>query len=99
MTKKDYKAIGQALHLQSLRVTTRETSPASMVRDVAQAIATVFAADNPRFDRARFLRFVETGIDMNTDFGLAQKVAAKIGTEEALGLRRKTGTDTREVAG
>jgi len=60
MTKKDYVAIGRAL-----RQTREEGGIGSIaLRNVSANIADAFAVDNPdRFDRQRFLRFVETGRD------------------------------------
>lgn len=47
MTRKDYVAIAEAIALYG--------SDTEDVRAVAHAIASVMAADNPNFDRARFL--------------------------------------------
>ena len=55
MTRKDYIAIGKALRDTSLHLHE------SKIYAVAQRVADVFASDNPLFDRARFLRFIETG--------------------------------------
>lgn len=58
MSKKDYEAIAKVLHgFQD----TNRTVRAMLTRDVAERMADLFAADNPRFDRARFLHACETG--------------------------------------
>jgi len=66
MTKKNYRAIGKALRsvefLEPLDSDTGEIVD-ECIRQIAFAIANVFEQDNPRFDRQRFLRFVETGKD------------------------------------
>ncbi len=54
MTRKDYVAVACAL------VALREDLPTDDLTDagldtVCEALARVFGADNPRFDRARFL--------------------------------------------
>jgi hypothetical protein len=61
MSKKDYEAIANVLAL------TAEKSPAGfsssewsdVISIFAQRLADCFAQDNPRFDRARFLRACE----------------------------------------
>jgi hypothetical protein len=62
MTKKDYKAIGLVVRDRVL-VDQSLSHGSHCVRRLAEKLADVFAADNPRFDRERFLRFVETGVD------------------------------------
>lgn len=59
MTRKDYQIIANGIHL-SLRdpqtgivLPERERAAAALV---AQSIATELEHDNPRFDRAKFLR-------------------------------------------
>jgi 2C-methyl-D-erythritol 2,4-cyclodiphosphate synthase len=49
MTRKDYVAIAEAIAL------TVESYDDVAVHAVADAIASVFASDNPRFDRGKFL--------------------------------------------
>lgn len=77
MSKKDYQAIARALH--ALRVDEQVDPDAlaadrgarlvdvevlAIAADLAaEAIADVLAADNPRFDRARFIEACETGLD------------------------------------
>ena len=48
MTKKDYIIIAKVLAAQA-------QYDANFVRNIAEAFASVLAADNPRFDRVRFL--------------------------------------------
>jgi hypothetical protein len=60
MTKKDYIAIAAAIKAARADVTTKEPrySQRDMLDGISLAVehvADVFAADNPRFDRARFL--------------------------------------------
>jgi len=64
MSKKDYQAIARVLYQ------ARKTEPAAPVFkptaeemrwDIAGRLATIFAADNPRFDRGRFLEACATG--------------------------------------
>ena len=62
MTRKDYIAIGQAIRAAFL-TSPRSEPVVSVVSKVTLGIADVFEKDNPRFDRARFLRFVEIGED------------------------------------
>lgn len=61
MTKKDYLAIAKVLHQHRMIGYVVQDSDEGPY--IAEEIADVFAADNPLFDRARFLRFVETGKD------------------------------------
>lgn len=49
MTRKDYVAIAKAIEEQA------ELHDDVVVHAVADAIANVFSADNPRFDRGKFL--------------------------------------------
>lgn len=68
MTKKDYVAIGNAIHeahdwwIREWQRYSPDDKDAPFTYIVSK-ITDVFAADNPLFDRARFLRFVETGKD------------------------------------
>lgn len=66
MTKKDYQAIARAIHAQKAGGpdggdTLDTRSRFEVWGDVRDAIADVFAANNPRFDRARFVEACETG--------------------------------------
>lgn len=61
MTRKDYIALANAISVARLQATTlqkdREISAVeSACMHVAHRMADHFAADNPRFDRARFLQ-------------------------------------------
>jgi hypothetical protein len=57
MTKKDYIAIARALNVQLVGWTIAESPDAAkIVAGIADEISDLFAADNPRFDRARFLQ-------------------------------------------
>jgi len=53
MSKREYEAIAEVLRTAGLG---EGASGAGAVRRVAERLATVFEADNPRFDRERFLR-------------------------------------------
>lgn len=53
MTKKDYIAIARAISV-SERPNTSETRDS--IDELAKRLCSIFAADNPRFDRARFLK-------------------------------------------
>ncbi len=71
MSKKDYVAIGKALRTVLVRYNSGFSNPhdytvAHIIHHAALEIAAVFAADNPNFDRQRFLWFVETGEDTRT---------------------------------
>lgn len=73
MSKKDYQAIARAifdareraearpLHVDSDEGPWRCEEATDTLGDVAFNIADVFATDNPRFDRARFIQACETG--------------------------------------
>jgi hypothetical protein len=61
MTKKDYRAIGQAICNARMGSKVTGYTPDHLV---AEYLADVFERDNSHFDRARFLRFVETGKDV-----------------------------------
>lgn len=72
MTRRDYVAIGKALRAAHDEIEAgREVGQPDTFNEgrftalawVTRAIADTLEADNPRFDRARFLRFVETGQD------------------------------------
>ena len=54
MSKKDYQAITQAIYC------AQGDAPLTIMRD---KIADVLAADNPRFDRERFVFACENGVD------------------------------------
>lgn len=51
-SKKNYVAVAAAIR-ESVRPATAET--AGSIRELAARLANIFAADNPRFDRQRFL--------------------------------------------
>jgi hypothetical protein len=55
MTRKDYEAIAAAL-MEARFLSGQRTEGAQAVNDAAVLICDVMAADNPRFDRARFLK-------------------------------------------
>lgn len=58
MTKKDYQAIARAIYGVWSGASAAHGQTIILVRD---AVADVLAADNPRFDRARFVEACETG--------------------------------------
>ena len=56
MTKKDYQAIARATHQTRVMYSGRdEARERGAIMSLAERIADVCAADNPRFDRATFL--------------------------------------------
>lgn len=62
MTKKDYQAIARAIHTARTHAKIDEKlDPGSGINRVEHLIADVLAADNPRFDRERFVEACETG--------------------------------------
>lgn len=67
MSKKDYQAIARAIHEARQTVAhedARIAAPSAtnyLMAHVQENIARALAADNPRFDRARFLEACETG--------------------------------------
>lgn len=63
MSKKDYQAIARAIHEVKTRADVRPDSGAlaALLADTVDALSDVFATDNPRFDRERFLEACETG--------------------------------------
>lgn len=57
MSRKDYEAIAAAIKAEATEWGDLVTeSDKQVLRAVAQRIARVFESDNPRFDRAKFLR-------------------------------------------
>jgi hypothetical protein len=54
MTRKDYDAIAAVLAAERQQVTMRAARQAVM--NITRALADVMAAENPRFDRERFMR-------------------------------------------
>lgn len=54
MSRKDYEAIAAALKDEALSL-SHVDGASTCVPAIAARLATVFADDNPRFDRARFL--------------------------------------------
>jgi len=61
MTRKDYKEIASVIRRHRSEDTSGTMS--GTLSMVADSLALVFQADNPRFDRARF--FVACGMDEN----------------------------------
>ena len=63
MSKKDYQAIARAFHTDraDLMGILSDAPPIEVWTILRERIADVLAADNPRFDRARFLEACETG--------------------------------------
>ena len=60
MTKKDYQAIARAIYRQcELRMECAPVQDA--MGGLVEELSAVFAADNPRFNRARFVEACETG--------------------------------------
>lgn len=56
MTRKDYVAIARAFDYQRQAVADMGAQAKQAVTDCAVAVAHVMMQDNPRFDRARFLK-------------------------------------------
>lgn len=54
MSRKDYVSIAEAI-LRTKAENREVLGSASILRVTANRIADVFAADNPRFDKARFM--------------------------------------------
>lgn len=54
MTKKDYEAIARVI-ARNTRIADGDASRLSAVALIADGIADAMAADNPRFDRRRFV--------------------------------------------
>ena len=54
MTKKDYEAFAKVLKARMQY--TRTVSYDSAIADIIEDITDIFQSDNPRFDRARFLK-------------------------------------------
>lgn len=52
MTRKHYIALAQAIH----SAVERHPEAKACAYDMAQAIATALAGDNPRFNRSKFLK-------------------------------------------
>lgn len=72
MTRRDYVTIGKAVRAARDEIEagpevgqpdTFDEGGFSALTWVMRALTDALEADNPRFDRARFLRFVETGQD------------------------------------
>lgn len=64
MTKKDYQAIARAIHEtreNSANYSAWDDEVREVVGDMTARLANALAADNPRFDRARFVEACETG--------------------------------------
>lgn len=64
MSKRDYQAIARAIY--AVRMTPTPAAAGSdgagwALENVQTQLAAVLAADNPRFDRARFVEACETG--------------------------------------
>ncbi len=59
MSKKDYQAIARAIYATHQRNPFPESRDA--IRDIQETLANLFATENARFDRARFLEACETG--------------------------------------
>ena len=56
MTKKDYEAIAAAIAHTKMLADSNGYGAYSTLEEVAEQLAAVMAADNERFDRARFLK-------------------------------------------
>ena len=56
MTRKDYVAIAFSINVASRIPHYRDQSPGAVTEAIACGIAEYMGKDNPRFDRARFLK-------------------------------------------
>lgn len=67
MSKKDYQAIARAIHEATQTIAyedARLAAPSAtryLMSHIQGNIARALSADNPRFDRARFIEACETG--------------------------------------
>lgn len=61
MSKKDYQAIARAIYAAREDMLPRDSTAEDVRMFIASELADVLAADNPRFDRARFVEACETG--------------------------------------
>jgi hypothetical protein len=60
MSKKDYQAIAAELFIIG-ELAELSGEGMEVWRETVEALARIFAAGNPRFDRARFIEACETG--------------------------------------
>lgn len=56
MSRKDYEAIAALLRDHADTLSDPTQAPDIAVRDLMDGMADLFAADNPNFDRERFLK-------------------------------------------
>ena len=61
MTRKDYVAIAEAMMAARADVSNQAISPKMALKFAEDRIASALAADNPRFDRERFLTACRRG--------------------------------------
>lgn len=63
MSKKDCQAIAAAIYARRQMARNIQNTAARLTHysELAESLADVFAADNPRFSRERFLEACETG--------------------------------------
>lgn len=63
MSKKDYQAIARVIHarVKAARSIAGADNRLAHYAELTGDLADIFAADNARFDRARFLEACETG--------------------------------------
>ncbi len=64
MTKKDYQAIARAVYATRemiYRNPSHDEVRDALLADLTERLCGIMQADNPRFDRARFLEACETG--------------------------------------
>lgn len=63
MSKKDYQALARAIYTARVEMLSRKGPDGTLdtLDSVAGHVALHLAADNPRFDRARFIEACETG--------------------------------------
>lgn len=61
MSKKDYQAIAAILYRNRTQETDHGSEARSVASMIARDLADMMSANNPRFDRARFIQACETG--------------------------------------
>ena len=64
MSKKDYQAIARVFNLTRSELRTGREDAGVMLRILQNKLADVLAADNPRFDRARFTEACEPAVPL-----------------------------------
>jgi len=58
MTKKDYELIAEAMAFGAVNAEKKRFDSMRTFEEIVREVARFLAADNPRFDRGRFISFV-----------------------------------------